>query len=271
MKNIFVVNDDSVRSPGLSVLVKSLEKEYCLTIVTTKHFKSWTAKAITYNKEVLVEENLVSKSKAYVIDGYPADCVNIGLNHLVKEKQDLVVSGINIGENATISWTLSSATVAATLEGVICGTKGIAISQQLSDEKYDEITTNLAKKPVSYYEKYFRLSGQMAKNVTKYVLENELPPEIKILNINIPPQETYQGKWYLTKPYRWSYGSLFTKTSKGFIKTGGGFTEGKVKEQGTDMWALHNGYISITPYDLPLCPVLSQKAANYFSKLPQIF
>jgi 5'-nucleotidase len=271
MKNIFVVNDDSARSPGLSVLVKSLEKEYYLTVVTTKHFKSWTAKAITYNKEVLVEESSVSKSKAYVIDGYPADCVNIGLNHLVKEKQDLVFSGINIGENATDSWTLSSATVAATLEGVICGTKGIAISQQLSDEEYDEITTNLTNKPAGYYEKYFCLSGRVAKTVTKYVLENELPPEIKILNINIPPQEIYQGKWYLTKPYRWSYDSLFTKTAKGFIKTGGGFTEGKVKEEGTDMWALHNGYISITPYDLPLCPVINQKVTEYFAKLQLIF
>lgn len=272
MKNVFIVNDDSVKSPGLSVLVKSLEEEYRLTVVTTKHFKSWTAKAITYNKEVTFEEGLVSQSKAYIIDGYPADCVNIGLNHLVKDKQDLVVSGINIGENTTDSWTLSSATVAAALEGVICGTKGIAISQQLpSDEIYEKITTNLINKHVSRYEKYFRLSGKFAKVVTEYILGNQLPPEIKILNINIPPEEIYQGKWLITKPYHWNYGSLFTRTSKGFIKTGGGFTEDKVNEQGTDMWAIQNGYISITPYDLPMRPVINQKVDNYFSKLPQIF
>lgn len=266
MKNIFVVNDDSVKSPGLSVLVKNLE-EYNLTVVTTEHFRSWTSKAITYKKDVLVREGLVSNHKAYVIDGYPADCVNIGLNHLVKGKQDLLVSGINIGENATDSWTLSSATVAATLEGAICGTKGLAISQQLSDEKYDEITTNIFNKPIDYYEDYFRLSGQVAKNITKYVLENELPPEIKILSINIPPQETYQGKWCLTKPYHWGYGSIFSKTAKGFIKTGGNFNEGKVKEPGTDMWALHHGYISITPYDLPLSPVINKRVTKYFAKL----
>lgn len=270
MKNIFIVNDDSVKSPGLSVLIKSLEK-YHLTIVTTNHFKSWTSKAITYNKEILIKEGKISNHKAYIIDGYPADCANIGLNHLVKEKQNLVVSGINIGENATVSWTLSSATVAATLEGVICGTKGIAISQQFSDEKYDEITTNLTNKPVGYYENYFDLSGKVAKAVTKYVLENELTSEIKILNVNVPPQEKYKGKWCLTKPYQWNYGSLFTKTPKGFIKTGGRFTEDKVKEQGTDMWALHNGYISITPYDLPMQPIINQKIESYFSKLPPIF
>lgn len=268
MKNVFIVNDDSVKSPGLSVLVKNLEKEYNLTVVTTKHFKSWTAKAITYNKEVSIEEGLVSQSKAYILDGFPADCVNIGLNHLAKDKQNLVVSGINIGENTTDAYALSSATLAATFEGVIGGTKGIAISQLLSSDKiYDEITTNLINNPVSQYEKYFRLSGHVAKVVTKYVLENDLPAEIKILNINIPPEETYKGKWLITKPYHWSYGSLFSKTAKGFIKTAGRFTEGLVKEPGTDMWAIQNGYISITPYDLPMQPVINKKIDNYFSQL----
>lgn len=269
MKNVFIVNDDSVKSPGLSVLVKSLEKENNLTIVTTKGFKSWTAKAITYGKEVTLEKGSVSKSEAFIVDGYPADCVNIGLNHLAKEKQDLVVSGINIGENTTDSWTLSSATFAATLEGAICGVKGVAISQQLpSDEIYDEVTTNLHNKDL--YEKYFNLSGKFAKVITKYLLENQLPLEIKILNISLPPEEIYKGKWLITKPLHWNYGSLFSKTPNGFIKTGGGFTGGKVKEEGTDMWAVQNGYITITPYDLPLQPIIDQRAEKYFSKLPQI-
>jgi 5'-nucleotidase len=270
VKNIFIVNDDSDKSPGLSVLIQNLEA-YNLTVVTTEHFKSWTSKAITYKKEVLIREGSVSNHKAYIIDGYPADCVNIGLNHLVKDKQNLLVSGINIGENATDSWLLSSATVAATLEGAICGIKGIAISQQLSDEMYDEITNNLFNKPINYYEKHFRLSGRVAKTITKYVLENDLPPEIKILSVNVPPQETYQDRWCLTKPYRWSYGSIFSRTSKGYIKTSSGFIRGKVKEQGTDMWALQNGYISITPYDLPMQPVINQTVDHYFSKLPKTF
>lgn len=269
MKSIFIVNDDSVKSPGLSVLVKNLEKEYDLTVVTTKHFKSWTAKAITYNKEVTFEEGFVSQSKTYIIDGYPADCVNIGLNHLVKNKQNLIVSGINIGLNTTDAWTLSSATLAATLEGAISDTKGIAISQQLfPDEIYNEILTNLINNNISQYEKYFRLSGKFAKVITKYILENQLPPEIKILNINIPPEKIYKNKWLITKPFHWNYGSLFTRTPKGFIKTGGNFTGGKVDEQGTDMWAVQNGYISITPYNLPMCPVINKKIDNYFSKLP---
>ena len=65
----------------------------------------------------------------------------------------------------------------------------------------------------------------------------------------------------------WSYGSLFSKTPEGYLKTGGAFTENRVTEEGTDMWALHNGFISITFFDLPLIPINNKKVANYFSNL----
>lgn len=267
MKNVFVVNDDSIRSPGLSVLIKSLEK-YNLTIVSTEHIRSWTSKAITVNKYVKLKEEFIDNHKAYVIDGFPADCVNIGLNHIVKEKPDLLVSGINIGENTTVGWLLSSATVAATIEGAICGVKGIAFSQQLSNEDYDEITKCVKdRQPVEKYEKIFRLSGKVSKIITDYVLENNFPTNAKIISVNIPPEERYNGKWVMTRPYYWSYGSLFSKTPEGFLKTGGNFTESEVTEEGTDMWALHNGYISITLYDLPLIPIINKDTIGYFSNL----
>jgi len=267
MKNVFVVNDDSIRSPGLSVLIKGLEK-HNLTIVSTKHIKSWASKAITVNKYIKLKEESIANHKAFVIDGFPADCVNIGLNHIIKEKQDLLVSGINIGENATVGWLLSSATVAATIEGAICGVKGIAFSQQLSDETYDEITKSVrAKQIITSYEKFFQLSGKVSQIITDYILENKLPSEVKIISINIPPEEKYNGKWIITRPYHWNYGSLFSKTSKGYIKTGGNFTENKVTQEGTDMWALHNGFISITFYDLPLIPIINKKVTGYLSEL----
>ncbi|MFA6081017.1 MAG: 5'/3'-nucleotidase SurE [Patescibacteria group bacterium] len=267
MKNIFIVNDDSIRSPGLSMLVKKLEK-HNLTIISTENVRSWTAKAITLNKYLQLKESLIASHRAYVIDGFPADCVNIGLNHIVKEKQDLLVSGINIGENATVGWLLSSATVAATIEGAICGVNGIAFSQQLSDETYEEITKSVRdKKPIADYEKFFHLSGKVSQIITDYVLKNKFPKAAKIISVNIPPEERYNGKLMITQPYHWNYGSLFSRTSKGFIKTGGNFTEKKVTQEGTDMWALHNGYISITFYDLPLIPINNKNIANYFSGL----
>lgn len=201
MKNIFVVNDDSVRSPGLSVLVHNLE-HHNLTVISTEQIKSWTSKAITLNKHIKVREESVVGHNVYVIDGFPADCVNIGLNHIVKEKQDLLVSGINIGENATVSWLLSSATVAAIIEGVICGVKGIAFSQQMTDEEYEEITGAVKdKRPVEKYERFFNLSGKVSKVVTDYVLEREFPSEAKIISVNFPPEGSFNGKWVVTRPY----------------------------------------------------------------------
>ncbi|KKP65386.1 MAG: 5'-nucleotidase SurE [Candidatus Roizmanbacteria bacterium GW2011_GWA2_35_19] len=267
MKNVFVVNDDSIRSPGLSVLIKNLEK-YNLTVISTEHIRSWTSKAITVNKYVKLKKEFIDNHQAYVIDGFPADCVNIGLNHIVKEKPELLVSGINIGENATVGWLLSSATVAATIEGAICGVKGIAFSQQMSDEAYDKITNSVKnKQPVEKYEKFFNLSGKVSKIITDYVLERGFPAEAKIISVNFPPEGKFNGKWVVTRPYYWSYGSLFSKTPEGYLKTGGAFTENRVTEEGTDMWALHNGFISITFFDLPLIPINNKKVANYFSNL----
>lgn len=267
MKNIFVVNDDCIRSPGLSVLVKNLEK-YNLTIISTEQIKSWTSKAISINKYVQIKEESIVNHKAYVIDGFPEDCVNIGLNHIVKEKPDLLVSGINIGENATVGWLLSSATVAATIEGAICGVKGIAFSQQLSDEDYDEITKCVKdRQPVKKYEKFFNLSGKVSKVITDYVLERGFPAEAKIISVNFPPEGNFNSKCAVTRPYYWSYGSLFSKTPEGYLKTGGNFTENKVTEEGTDMWALHNGYISISFFDLPFIPIINKNAIGYFSDL----
>jgi len=58
MKNVFVVNDDSIRSPGLSVLIKNLKK-YNLTVISTEHIRSWTSKAITVNKYVKLKEEFI--------------------------------------------------------------------------------------------------------------------------------------------------------------------------------------------------------------------
>ena len=267
MKNVFVVNDDSIRSHGLSVLIKNLEK-YNLTIISTEKIKSWTSKAITINEYIKVKEDFVNNHKTFLINGFPADCVNIGLNHIVKEKQDLLVSGINIGENATVGWLLSSATVAATIEGAICGVKGIAFSQQMSDEVYDEITNAVKnKQPVEKYKNYFNLSGKVSKIITDYVLKRGFPKEAKIISVNFPPEGSFNDKWVVARPYNWSYGSLFSKTQEGYLKTGRNFTEDKVTEEGTDMWALHNGYISISFYDLPFIPIINKNVVDYFSSL----
>lgn len=271
MKKIFLVNDDGYKSPGLLALIKILKKEYDLSVVSTIGQRSWTAKSISYRNEVNQETGKIAGQKVTILDGLPADCTNIGLNHFTKPKADLAVSGINIGANITASWTLSSATVGAALEGAILGYPAIAFSQRLLTS---EIFNKLTKNPAPSQEKYFQLSASLGKLIIKRVLTHPLPSSIKLLNVNFPPQETYVNKWRLAYPFEWNYGSIFSEIRKGVFKKTGGevLRQRAIADHNCDVWQINNGLVSITPYALPLCPVLDEKVKKYFQKtFPEYF
>lgn len=271
MKKIFLVNDDGYKSPGLLALIKALKKEYDLSIVSTTGQRSWTAKSISYRNEVNQEVKKIAGQKVVVLDGLPADCANIGLNHFTKPKADLAVSGINIGANITASWTLSSATVGAALEAAILGYQALAFSQRLLTT---EIFNTLTKNPAPSQEKYFRLSTSLGKLIIERVLKHPFPSGIKLLNVNFPPQETYVNKWKLAYPFEWNYGSIFTEIKKGIFKKTGGevLRQWAITDRNSDVWQINNGLVSITPYTLPLCPALDEKVKKYFQKtFPEYF
>jgi 5'/3'-nucleotidase SurE len=73
MKNLFIVNDDGVKSPGLLALIKSLERDYQLTIVSTPEQKSWTAKSISYKKDLPFYYTKIEKHRVLIVDGLPAE------------------------------------------------------------------------------------------------------------------------------------------------------------------------------------------------------
>lgn len=271
MKKIFLVNDDGYKSPGLLALITILQKEYDLSIVSTKGQRSWTAKSISYRNEVNQEIDKIAGKKVVVLDGLPADCTNIGLNHFTSPKADLVVSGINIGANVTTSWTLSSATVGASLEAAILGYPAMAFSQRLLTS---EIFNTLTKNPRPSQAKHFQLSAKLSKLIIERVLKTPFPSSIKLLNINFPPQETYVNKWKLAYPYEWNYGSIFTQIRKRVFKKTGGevLKQQEIVDRNCDVWQINNGVVSITPYNLPLCPVLNEEVKTYFAKtFPEYF
>lgn len=74
--------------------------------------------------------NVDSKDVWTLLNGTPATCTNIGLNHLIADKKpvDLVVSGPNFGRNTTALYSTTSGTIGAAMEGALCGSKGIALS-----------------------------------------------------------------------------------------------------------------------------------------------
>ena len=134
---LLLTNDDGVDSPLFEITLKTLSRLSGLTAVVPRHEQSWRGKAMTRWEEILCEERQQSGVRVVVVDGTPADCVNLAIHRLLPEKPDIVISGVNIGTNTGIGFALSSGTLGACLEGNIAGVPAVAFSQALPPELFE--------------------------------------------------------------------------------------------------------------------------------------
>ena len=168
---ILVTNDDGYQARGLRSLVWALRPFGDLTIVAPKHAQSGMSMAVTMGfKPIAVKhiENLPGEDWWY-LDGTPASCVKFGLDNVFyPDKPDLVVSGINHGNNAATA-TLYSGTIGATMEGTLNGIRSIGVSLDSFAEDSD----------FSAVEKLF-------PDILRKLVANFTPRKGSFYNINFP-------------------------------------------------------------------------------------
>lgn len=122
---ILISNDDGYLAPGLVALVGALSSIADITVVAPDSNRSGTSNALTLDRPLSLYR---ADNGFYFVNGTPSDCVHIALTSLMTEKPDLIVSGINQGQNMGDD-TLYSGTVAAATEGYLFGISSIAFSQ----------------------------------------------------------------------------------------------------------------------------------------------
>jgi 5'-nucleotidase len=239
--NILVTNDDGVFAPGLLALAQSMRKFGNVTILAPDRNWSASGHVKTIDRPLRVREvRLADSSFAYASDGAPSDCVALAVCGFLKEKVDLVVSGINPYANFGHDVTYSG-TVTAAMEAAIWGIPAIAISLDSPTHHPEPIDYSAAA----------RVSGWVVDAMTRYSL-----PVNSLLNINVPfiplaeikgLRITRQGlRVYHDKvdervdprgqPYYWIIGENPTS----------------VNELGTDVGALNEEFVSVTPLQLDL-------------------
>ncbi len=125
---ILVTNDDGVDAPALPFLARQLAELDEVTVVVPASERSWIGKAISRHDPVHLDQVVRRGVAMYTCSGYPADCVQIGVHNVLDEPPDLVVSGINIGNNHGAGFLLGSGTVGATIEAWILGVPALAAS-----------------------------------------------------------------------------------------------------------------------------------------------
>lgn len=233
---ILVTNDDGIDSPGLWQLAEAMAEVGSVLVVAPAEEASGTGTAVTFRRDLEVREveAPVAGVRAYTVDGTPADCVVVGLRRLKEGRIGLVASGINLGPNLGND-VLLSGTVGAALQGGFRGITSLALSLDVGDGPQWETVQAVA-----------RLLGRRIADGS--VLAGAF------LNVNVPalPLSELRGI-AVTSVARRGYLRL--------VESGSGLTE-KLRrevrpdlshaEPGTDIWALANGYVSISPLQASL-------------------
>jgi 5'-nucleotidase len=169
---ILVSNDDGVDARGIRTLARAMKELGRVVVVAPDGQRSAAAHSITLHRPLRVTK--ISKD-VYSTDGTPTDCVMLAVHEILKERPDLVVSGINHGPNLGDDVHYSG-TVAAAHEAGIVGIPAIAFSLMMDSGRN------------------FAAAGEFAKVIAKKVLRQGLPRDV-ILNVNVPdlPAEKIKG------------------------------------------------------------------------------
>ena len=231
MPLFLLTNDDGIQSPGLLTLAKTLSTIGECLVIAPDRDNSAVSHSLTMNRPLRVsqlEENI------YTVNGTPTDCVAIGLNKIIRRKPDLLLSGINPGPNLgdDISY---SGTVSAAVEGTMYGVSSLAVSLA-GEAPYD-----------------FNYAAATALKIARQVLEQK-PLDNTLLNINVPQTET-EARIKVTRQGRRLWDNAIQETHDPWGRKHywiGGGTPSPDSGEDTDVYAVNNGFISVTPIHLDL-------------------
>jgi 5'-nucleotidase len=223
---ILLTNDDGIRAPGLQALAEEIGR-LCpdLVVVAPDREMSAASHAMTIRHPLRIAEHAPNW---FAVEGTPTDCVNLAFFHVLGERPDLVLSGINAGYNLGEDVTYSG-TVAGALEGRILGAPSIAVSAA-SDADADTLAA----------------AARVARELAEMVIERGLPAD-SFLNVNVPPQArgfrvTRQGK----RAFR--EGLVSRKDPKGKEYYWIGLAPARWQDDpNADHAAVEQGLVSVTP------------------------
>lgn len=236
---ILITNDDGIHAPGLSIL-EAIAQELSddVWVVAPELEQSGQARAVTLAAPVRVRE---AGEKRFAVSGTPSDCVLLGVHDILDAKPDLVLSGVNRGQNVAED-TSQSGTVAGAVEAMHLGVPGVALSQ----------TKGLRDgAPVPW-----ETSRAFGAKVVRLLLDNPWPEDV-VMNVNFPDRlpEDVAGVEITRQGFR---DESIVRTDRRTDLRGNDYFwigfGGKLSmpPEGTDLKAIYDGKISVTPLHIDL-------------------
>ncbi|MEM7281925.1 MAG: 5'/3'-nucleotidase SurE [Pseudomonadota bacterium] len=231
--DILLSNDDGYRAQGLRTLANALQPEHNITIVAPDRNRSAASNSLTLDVPLRVQRD---EDQSMCVNGTPTDCVHLAITGLLESDPDIVISGINHGENLGDD-VLYSGTVAAAMEGRFLGLPAMAVSL------------------VGGRRDYFETAAYVVRDLMGNIQTHELDPNT-VLNINVPAVDYKDIKGFMAT--RLGYRHRAEPVIKQHdprnrpIYWVGEAGPGQDAGEGTDFFAVENGYVSVTPLQTDL-------------------
>jgi 5'-nucleotidase len=233
---ILISNDDGVRAPGIAAVAQILQAIGDVTIVAPAENQSGKGHSIVVSEPIFREDlTLPNGLRAIGLTATPASTVNVAIRNILKPKPDLVVSGINRGYNLAFTAYVSG-TVGAAREAAMHGVPAIAASLAEAGAPRD-----------------FVFAAEEVLGVARRVKQYGLPANT-FLNVNVPAMPTggYKGYMVTTQAMMPGGDEAFVEMTHPSGRTvyWNTYKEDATATAGTDIWAVDNGYVSVTPMKL---------------------
>lgn len=230
---VLLSNDDGYFAPGLAALADALQPFGEVTVVAPERDRSGASNSLTLDRPLTLR---TAASGFHYVNGTPTDCVHLAVTGMLEHLPDLVVSGINNGANMGDD-TIYSGTVAAATEGFLLGIPALAVS--------------LASKPARHFDTAARMTADLVERHRRQPVSGAM-----LLNVNVPDlpladikgiRVTRLGRRHKAEPVIRAHNprgeTIFWVGPPGAAEDAG---------EGTDFWAVANGYVSVTPLQIDL-------------------
>ncbi len=230
---ILVSNDDGIKAPGIIALADALRSLGEVTVAAPVVNRSGTSHGVTSDRPIRVSASEENGVMWYAVDALPATCVRLAIESLLPERPDIVVTGINRGANlGTV--TFYSATVAGAREAAFLGIPAVSVNLERG-EAMD-----------------FTLAAGFMKALVRSLASEGLPPG-SYVNVNVPalPRDRIKGV-RITRKDRRAPLEFYEKREgeKGETIYIPSYKSLEPTEEGTDIWAIKNGFISISLFTI---------------------
>lgn len=247
---ILLTNDDGILSPGLWAAAAALESLGYVHVVAPREQSSGMGRSLPSTSTGTIEPQQLKVNDrewtVYAVGGTPAQAVLHGIFEIVPRKPDLVVSGINYGENMGLGITVSG-TVGAALEGAASNIPSLAVSLETSIDQHLTYSDEVDFSAAAYFTALFG----------KLLMGKEFPEDVKVLKVDIPSNASSETPWEVTRLSRLSMFDAVPPMRKSWdepARVGYRFSDEILKaREGSDIHTVRiKRMVSVTPLSLDL-------------------